>query len=344
MIIELWFLGNSNGSGRLAVTGESIFTHRFGRTRCWRVALECLLLFHRLLRSVPEESSFRSELLWARSNGLITLYPCHFRDDSSYSASEEYTAFIRSYALLLDEALDCFALDSRRQKITKKTKNKKYCPLQSLIDRVMDCRPTAEAARSFLVRSAMKHIIRDSFSCYTMLRTEIVVVLENLFQMPYRSFMSAFAVYKKAAIQITALETFLNGMWEMTESSSSPASRSLSESAFKDQDDVEEQVVWREIVKITTDSKWEKFEEGKEEDHTNLVRNSGRVEEEIEPLIKFEDDDDDNKNFGWDWEALLEASVNVHSCTPPKAMLIEYIENWRINGGYEASNNTWKMM
>lgn len=146
MIIELWFLGNSNGSGRLAVTGEvhpgavenllhfsifleSIFTHRFGRTRCWRVALECLLLFHRLLRSVPEESSFRSELLWARSNGLITLYPCHFRDDSSYSASEEYTAFIRSYALLLDEALDCFALDSRRQKITKKTKNKKYCPV-----------------------------------------------------------------------------------------------------------------------------------------------------------------------------------------------------------------------
>ncbi|XP_041015540.1 putative clathrin assembly protein At1g03050 [Juglans microcarpa x Juglans regia] len=372
------------------------FTRRFGKTRCWRVALKCLLLFHRLLRSVPEESSFRSELLWARSNGLITLYPCRFRDDSSSSASEEYTAFIRSYAQLLDEALDCFALDSRPAEDYEEDQEQEVLPgttlrekmkevgrllvvlpqLLSLIDRVMDCRPTAEAARSFLVRSAMKHIIRDSFSCYMMLRTEIVVVLDNLFQLPYRSCMSAFAVYKKAAvqanqlcefyewgkckglcgsyeypfvdripqIQITALETFFNGMWQMTESSSSPASRSSSESTFTDQDDVEEQVVWREMVKNTTASKWENSEE-EEEDHTNLVRNSGRDEEEMEPLIKFEDDDDEK--VGWDWEALLEASVNVYSCTPPKALLNEYTENWRrINGqgGYEASNNTWKMM
>lgn len=195
-----------------------------------------------------------------------------------------------------------------------------------------------------------------------MLRTEIVVVLDNLFRMPYGSCMSAFAVYKKAAIQanqlcefyewgkgkglcgsyeypfvdripqiqITALETFLNGMWEMTESSFSPASRSSLESTFMDQNDVEEQVVWREMVKNTTASKWENFEEEDQEDNANLVRNSRGDEEEMELLIKLEDDDDDGK-VGWDWEALLEASVDLYSCPPPKALLNEYIENWREN-------------
>ena len=240
------------------------FTRRFGRTRCWRVALKCLLLLHRLLRSVPEDSPFRLELLWTRTNGLITLYPCHFTDDSSF-ASQDYTAFIISYAQLLDKALNCFVLDSNAkdyyledeedeeqvpetlaEKMKEVGRKLEILPqLQSLIDRVMDCRPTGLVARSFIVRSAMKHIIRDSFICYKMFRTEIVVVLENLFHMPYRSGISAFGVYKKAAvqanqlcefydwckgfglcgsyeypfvdriphIQIRALETFLGGTW-----------------------------------------------------------------------------------------------------------------------------------
>jgi hypothetical protein len=173
-----------------------------------------------MLRSVPEDSPFRSKLLWTRTNGLITLYPCHFTDDSSF-ASQDYIAFIRSYAQLLDEALNCFVLDSNAkdyyledeedeeqvpenlaEKMKEVGRKLEILPqLQSLIDRVMDYRPTGLAARSVIVRSAMKHIIRDSFICYKMFRTEIVVVLENLFHMPYRSGISAFGVYKKAAVQ-----------------------------------------------------------------------------------------------------------------------------------------------
>ncbi|KAK3222131.1 hypothetical protein Dsin_009156 [Dipteronia sinensis] len=88
------------------------FSRRFGKTHCWRVALKCLLLLHRLLRALPENSSFRTELLWTRSNSLLSLYPCHFRDEYS-SNPEDYTVFIRSYAQLLDAALDCSALDGR---------------------------------------------------------------------------------------------------------------------------------------------------------------------------------------------------------------------------------------
>ncbi|KAL5553301.1 hypothetical protein UlMin_040702 [Ulmus minor] len=307
------------------------FTRRFGKTRSWRVALKCLLLLHRLLRSVPETSPFRADLLWNRTNGLISLYPCRFRDDSS-SASVDYTAFIRSYAHLLDEVLSCYCLESKApingeeeqqqllingslsEKMRDVARMLEVLPqLQSLIDRVMDCRPVGSAATSFIVKSAMKHIIRDSFICYTTFRKEIVLVLDNLFQMPFSSCTSAFEIYKKSAtqanllgdfydrckamgfcgsyeypiieripfLQIDALETFLNGMWQFTESSSSP---SLSSSEASPSSTT---AVAAEICPLN------KFNLGEEE----------------KPLIQFDIEDQDYNDESW--ETLLEASVNL---------------------------------
>ncbi|KAJ0095480.1 hypothetical protein Patl1_15603 [Pistacia atlantica] len=75
------------------------FTRRFTKTHSWRVALKCLILLHRLLRSLPENSPFRTELIWTRTNGYLSLNPCYFRDESS-STPEDYNGFIRSYASL----------------------------------------------------------------------------------------------------------------------------------------------------------------------------------------------------------------------------------------------------
>ncbi|PIN24982.1 hypothetical protein CDL12_02281 [Handroanthus impetiginosus] len=237
-----------------------VFTRRFSKTKSWRVALKCLLLLHCLLRSLPYDSPFRAELLWTRTNSLLSLYPCHFRDSSS-SDSQDYTTFLRSYARLLDEALDCFSMEITEEeeqeplnKMKESVRMIEMLPqLQSLLDRIMDCWPTGAASRSFLVHLAMRHIIHDSFSCYTTLKTEIVMVLDNLIQLPYRSCVAAFGIYKNAAfqadklsqfhewcksmgycesyeyplidripdIQIHALEIFLNGMWQLTDQSSS---------------------------------------------------------------------------------------------------------------------------
>ncbi|KAJ4710124.1 Clathrin assembly protein [Melia azedarach] len=300
------------------------FTRRFGKTHCWRVALKCLLLLHRLLRSLPENSPFRS------------------------------------YAQLLDEALDCVALDSRAtydeeeeevpESLSDKMKEVRRMievlpQLQSLIDRVIDCRPHGIAARNFLVKMAMKHIIRDSFISYTTFRREIVLVLDNLFQMPYRSCILAFGIYKKASmqanqlcefydwckalgfcgayeypfidripkIQIQALETFLNGMWQLTESSSPGSSRSsFSGSPSSMTATVNEEGDCRQIVRKDTlvcANEWEKFEENEfrrkleGEDREPLIQFED--EENDKPLIKFEDEENDN------WEELLDASVNL---------------------------------
>ncbi|KAF9673802.1 hypothetical protein SADUNF_Sadunf10G0061900 [Salix dunnii] len=323
------------------------FTRRFGNTRSWKVALKCLILLHRLLRSLPEDSPFRAELFWIRSNGLLSLYPCHFQDDSS-SNPEGYTVFIRSYAQLLDQALDCFSLDNKateeevmreslQHKVKQVSRKLELLPrLQSLIDRVMDCIPIGVAPRSLIVQLAMKHIIRDSFICYTSFRREIVLVLDTLLEMPYKSCVSAFGIYKKAALQarqlcefyewckakgfcgsyeypfidriplihIQALETFLNGMWQLTDHSSSLTTSPSSWVEFKsnstEHDDQEKQVAKKNTL-IEISSQMERSEEN------GYASNLELGKEEVEPLIQLEDGEDDN------WEALLEASLNFSS-------------------------------
>jgi len=299
------------------------FTRRFGTTRSWRVALKSLILLHRLLRSVQGNSPLWTELLWTRSNGLISLYPCHFKDaTSSSTCSISYTKFVTSYAQLLDEALNCVALDNTKlenqqhreeknetfqEKMKEMGETLEILPqLQSIIDRVIDCYPIGVATKSFIVQSAMKHIIRDSFICYTMFRREIVAVLENLFEMSYRNSIAAFNIYKKASvqtnklcefyewckakglcgyyeypllepiphIQIKALESFLSGMWQLTESCSSTLSDQESCSVFTEEDGRQQQ----QMIK---DNEVEK------------------------PLIDLEGEYDDVS-----WETVLESSVS----------------------------------
>ncbi|XP_023755971.1 putative clathrin assembly protein At2g25430 [Lactuca sativa] len=332
-------------------TFASSFSRRFSKTRCWRVALKCLILLHRLLRALPYNSSFRTELLWARSNGFLSLNPCPFRDSSS-SNSEDYTRFISSYANLLDEALDCLTIDCEdgsvdAQEQTEEEQNNEgeeeevilqsfpdkmkrvgekldvLPQLQSLVDRVIECRPKGAAARSFLIHCALKYIVRDSFFCYTTFRSEIVAVLDHLIQLPYRSCMMAFGVYKKAAVQadhlsefydwcksvglcgiyeypfvdripemqIQALENFLSGMWQLTDSSSttgSPMASTIDSSSSSMEDD-------KQIVRFNN---WVQFEDD--------GISKGQEKNEEKALIEFETNDNNNI---MSWEVLLEASV-----------------------------------
>ncbi|XWS64054.1 hypothetical protein CRYUN_Cryun06bG0154000 [Craigia yunnanensis] len=342
------------------------FTRRLGKTRSWRVALKCLLLLHRLLRSLPEDSPFRSEWLWNRSNGLISLYPCRFQDASS-SNPGSFTMFIRSYAHLLYEVLGLFLLDGKvfcnenlempeslPDKMKEMGRMLEILPqLQSLIDRIMDCRPTGAAARSFLIQTAMKYISRDSFIFYTIFRRDVVLVLDNLFQMPYRSCIAAFGIYKKAAmqanqlwefydwcrlmgfcgcyeypsvdripqIQIQALETFINGMWQLTESSSptiSPSSSLMDSRSSLTEDDRDKQLVVVDTLK-------EKFEE-------SCFPEKFEEDEEREPLIQLDSENDS-------WEDLLEASVNLSRLQGNNLLL--YTKGFNYSDGSE--KDEWKI-
>ncbi|KAG6391800.1 hypothetical protein SASPL_149560 [Salvia splendens] len=112
------------------------------------------------------------------SDGNTSLYPCTFSDSTS-SASDDYTTFVKSYARLLDEALDTHAfISTNGDNADKLTSTIEVMPqVQSLIDHAIGCWAVGAASRSFLVRSAMKHVICDSISWYA---AEMDKVLENL--------------------------------------------------------------------------------------------------------------------------------------------------------------------
>ncbi|KAL0315562.1 UNVERIFIED_CONTAM: putative clathrin assembly protein [Sesamum radiatum] len=78
---------------------------RLSKTHNWAVALKTLIVIHRALREV--DPTFQEEILnYGRSrNHMLNL--AHFKDDSSPNAWD-YSAWVRCYALFLEERLECF--------------------------------------------------------------------------------------------------------------------------------------------------------------------------------------------------------------------------------------------
>ncbi|GJN39217.1 hypothetical protein PR202_gb28321 [Eleusine coracana subsp. coracana] len=77
---------------------------RLSKTRNWVVALKTLIVIHRTLRD--GDAAFREELLSYRRRGHA-LQMSNFKDDSSPRAWD-CSAWVRTYALYLEERLECF--------------------------------------------------------------------------------------------------------------------------------------------------------------------------------------------------------------------------------------------
>ncbi|GFS36076.1 ENTH/ANTH/VHS superfamily protein [Actinidia rufa] len=78
---------------------------RLAKTHNWAVALKTLIVVHRAMREL--DLTFRVELVnYSHRRGLV-LNLSHFRDDSCPNAWD-YSAWVRSYALYLEECLECF--------------------------------------------------------------------------------------------------------------------------------------------------------------------------------------------------------------------------------------------
>lgn len=77
---------------------------RLAKTRNWTVALKTLIVFHRTLRE--GDPTFREEMFNYSHRGHI-LQISNFKDDSS-ALAWDCSAWVRTYALFLEERLECF--------------------------------------------------------------------------------------------------------------------------------------------------------------------------------------------------------------------------------------------
>lgn len=104
----LHLTGGSRAHVAAAVAGCS---KRLSRTRDYVVALKSLMLVHRLL--TDGDPFFHRELLHATRRGTRLLNLSDFRDEA-HSGSWDHSAFVRTYALYLDQRLE-FLLHERKQ-------------------------------------------------------------------------------------------------------------------------------------------------------------------------------------------------------------------------------------
>ncbi|OAY47150.1 probable clathrin assembly protein At4g32285 [Manihot esculenta] len=87
-------------------------SRRLSKTHDWIVAIKALMLLHRLL--VDGHPSFEEEIVYASRRGMRILNMSGFRDEA-HSHSWDHAAFVRFYAMYLDEKLEV-AVSERKSK------------------------------------------------------------------------------------------------------------------------------------------------------------------------------------------------------------------------------------
>ncbi|KAF2588697.1 hypothetical protein F2Q70_00037987 [Brassica cretica] len=208
---------------------------RIGRTRSWIVALKSLVLVLRIFQD--GDPYFPREVLHAMKRGAKILNLSTFRDDSN-SRPWDYTAFVRTYALYLDERLDCFLTGKLQRRYTTNNKNQtgirsrfnprirnktdepavrdmkpatlldKITYWQRLLDRAIATRPTGDAKANRLVKTSLYAVAQESFDLYRDISDGLALLLDSFFHLPYKSCIHAFQASVRASKQFEELIGF----------------------------------------------------------------------------------------------------------------------------------------
>nr|KJB64691.1 hypothetical protein B456_010G060800 [Gossypium raimondii] len=186
---------------------------RLSRTHNWAVALKTLIVIHRALREV--DPTFHEELInYGRSRNHM-LNMSHFKDDSSPNAWD-YSAWVRTYALFLEERLECFRvlkydieMDRPRTKDLDTAELLEQLPaLQQLLFRVLGCLPQGAAVHNFVIRFALSMVASESIKIYQAISDGTVNLVDKFFEMQRPDALKALDIYRRSGQQAERLSEF----------------------------------------------------------------------------------------------------------------------------------------
>ncbi|KAH1100703.1 hypothetical protein AAZX31_13G083400 [Glycine max] len=197
---------------------------RLSKTRNWIVAIKTLIVIHRILRE--GDPTFKDDLInYARRGRFLQI--SNFKDDSS-ALAWDCSAWIRTYALFLEEKLEYFRIlrcDIEAERLTKPSPTKtqghsrtrmltseelleQLPALQQLLYRLIGCEPEGLAFSNYLIQYALALILKESFKIYCALNDGIINLVDVFFDMPKYDAVKALHIYKRAGQQAENLADF----------------------------------------------------------------------------------------------------------------------------------------
>ncbi|XP_054822222.1 putative clathrin assembly protein At5g35200 [Prosopis cineraria] len=186
---------------------------RLSKTHNWAVALKTLIVIHRALREV--DPTFHEELInYGRSRSHM-LNMSHFKDDSSPNAWD-YSTWVRTYALFLEERLECFRVlkydietDRPRTKDLDTAELLEQLPaLQELLFRVLCCQPEGAAVNNFVIQLALSMVASESIKIYQAISDGTINLVDKFFEMQRSDAFRALDIYRRAGKQAERLSEF----------------------------------------------------------------------------------------------------------------------------------------
>ncbi|PKU81395.1 Putative clathrin assembly protein [Dendrobium catenatum] len=186
---------------------------RLLKTHNWAVALKTLIVIHRALREV--DPTFREELInYGRSRSHM-LNLSHFKDDSSANAWD-YSAWVRTYALYLEERLECFHVlkydvetDPPRTRDLDTVELLVQLPaLQQLLFRLINCQPQGAAVYNFVIQLALSMVFAESKNIYNAISNGTSNMIDKFFEMQRPDALKALEIYRRVGQQAERLSEF----------------------------------------------------------------------------------------------------------------------------------------
>ncbi|XP_016565204.1 putative clathrin assembly protein At5g57200 isoform X5 [Capsicum annuum] len=182
-------------------------SRRLSKTRNWIVVIKTLIVIHRVLRE--GDPSSKEELLHYSQRGQI-FQLSNFKDDSNHLAWD-CSAWVRTYALFLEEKLECFRtlkndIESDRLSRTSAGISTVHCRTRLLNGKELS--EQLPALQQLLYRLTGCQVLRESFKIYCAINDVIISLVDFFFEMSKHDAIKALSIYKRAGQQAEHLAHF----------------------------------------------------------------------------------------------------------------------------------------
>ncbi|KAM5574753.1 putative clathrin assembly protein [Rosa sericea] len=206
-------------------------SRRLNKTKNWIVALKTLMLIQRLLSE--GDPAYEQEIFFSTRRGTRFLNMSDFRDTSG-SNTWDYSAFVRTYALYLDERLE-FRMQSRRGKrsvfgideeedsdpnqqagtrttpVHEMRHDKLFSRmqhLQQLLERFLATRPTGEAKNNRVIIVALYPLVKESFQIYYDITEIMGLFIDRFMDLEVPDGVKVYEVFVRIGKQFDELDVF----------------------------------------------------------------------------------------------------------------------------------------